>query len=61
VPRAADLIEGLVLRKGSKAERPRTVADLVKENASLRRELERLEVFRTLAYRDPLTGVWNRR
>ncbi len=47
--------------KASKPEPPRTVADLVRENANLRRQLERLEVFRTLAYRDPLTGVWNRR
>jgi len=41
--------------------RPRTLAELTRENASLRKELSRLEVFRTLAYRDPLTGLWNRR
>lgn len=38
--------------------RRRTLADLQQENDDLRRELE---VYRTLAYRDPLTGLWNRR
>lgn len=32
-----------------------------KENAALKRELARLQVYRAMAYRDPLTGVWNRR
>jgi diguanylate cyclase (GGDEF)-like protein len=27
----------------------------------LRREVARLQVFRSMAYRDPLTGLWNRR
>jgi two-component system, cell cycle response regulator len=35
--------------------------DLLCENADLRRELARLETCRTLAYRDDLTGLWNRR
>lgn len=47
--------------KTGKSPRPRTLAALARENASLRRELAKLEVFRTLAYRDPLTGLWNRR
>jgi diguanylate cyclase (GGDEF)-like protein len=34
---------------------------LAKENAALKRELSRLEVYRAMAYRDPLTGLWNRR
>jgi diguanylate cyclase (GGDEF)-like protein len=34
---------------------------LTKENASLKRELARLEVYRSMAFRDPLTGLWNRR
>jgi len=37
------------------------LAKLSKENAALKRELARLEVFRARAYRDPLTGLWNRR
>ncbi len=37
------------------------VRALVEENAALRREVARLETFRTLAYRDALTGLWNRR
>lgn len=41
--------------------RTRTVAQLESEVATLRRELAKLEVFRNLAYRDPLTGLWNRR
>jgi diguanylate cyclase (GGDEF)-like protein len=39
----------------------REVERLTRENASLRRELARLEVYRAMAYRDPLTGLWNRR
>ena len=34
---------------------------MTKENAALKRELSRLEVYRAMAYRDPLTGLWNRR
>ncbi|HMC93354.1 MAG TPA: GGDEF domain-containing protein [Polyangia bacterium] len=40
------------------------VAELVRlsrQNATLRREVARLAVFRAMAYRDPLTGLWNRR
>jgi diguanylate cyclase (GGDEF)-like protein len=37
------------------------LAKLTRENAALKRELARLEVYRAMAYRDPLTGLWNRR
>src|SRR3954454_4543642 len=37
------------------------MADLIRENADLRRLVAELEEFRTLAYKDPLTGLWNRR
>jgi len=37
------------------------IARLTRENAALKRELGRLQVYRAMAYRDPLTGVWNRR
>src|SRR4029078_3789476 len=36
-------------------------ARLTRENAALKRELARLQVYRAMAYRDPLTGLWNRR
>jgi diguanylate cyclase (GGDEF)-like protein len=36
------------------------VKDLLRENADLRNELAKLESSRTLAYRDELTGWWNR-
>ncbi|HVX96830.1 MAG TPA: GGDEF domain-containing protein [Polyangia bacterium] len=32
-----------------------------RQNAALRREVAKLQVFRSMAYRDPLTGLWNRR
>ena len=35
--------------------------ELLAENAELRRKLATLETYRTLAYRDDLTGLWNRR
>jgi len=38
-----------------------SLAELARENAALRRRVVELEVSRTLAYRDPLTGLWNRR
>jgi diguanylate cyclase (GGDEF)-like protein len=38
-----------------------TLATLRAENEALRAEVDRLREFRTLAYRDPLTGLWNRR
>jgi diguanylate cyclase (GGDEF)-like protein len=37
------------------------VSRLEEENARLRRSIARLGVYRNLAYRDPLTGLWNRR
>ena len=35
--------------------------NLKRENEALKQELEQLKAYRTLAYRDPLTGLWNRR
>jgi len=41
---------------------PRSViARLAAENAALKREMQRLHAYRTMAYRDPLTGLRNRR
>jgi diguanylate cyclase (GGDEF)-like protein len=37
------------------------VAELQRENESLRREVAKLEDLRALTYRDSLTGLWNRR
>jgi diguanylate cyclase (GGDEF)-like protein len=37
------------------------IADLQRENESLRREIAKLEDSRALTYRDALTGLWNRR
>jgi diguanylate cyclase (GGDEF)-like protein len=37
------------------------MARLARENATLKREVARLQVYRAMAYRDPLTGLWNRR
>lgn len=34
---------------------------LSRQNAVLRREIARLQTYRAMAYRDPLTGLWNRR
>jgi len=50
------------LRLGTLPPKPnRDLERLARENASLRREIARLEVYRAMAYRDPLTGLWNRR
>jgi diguanylate cyclase (GGDEF)-like protein len=45
----------------SRAPKETQLARLTRENAALKRELARLEVYRAMAYRDPLTGLWNRR
>ena len=37
------------------------IARLARQNASLRRAIARLSVYRAMAYRDPLTSLWNRR
>jgi diguanylate cyclase (GGDEF)-like protein len=37
------------------------IARLARQNATLKREVAKLQVFRSMAYRDPLTGLWNRR
>jgi len=38
-----------------------SIEELLRENEGLRQELARLEGYRTLAYRDELTDLWNRR
>jgi diguanylate cyclase (GGDEF)-like protein len=48
-------------RSGDHASLQGTVARLAAENAALRREVERLGRYRAMAYRDPLTGLHNRR
>jgi diguanylate cyclase (GGDEF)-like protein len=37
------------------------ISELLRENEGLRREIAKLEDLRALVYRDPLTGLWNRR
>jgi diguanylate cyclase (GGDEF)-like protein len=37
------------------------VLRLEEQNARLKRSVARLRVYRNMAYRDPLTGLWNRR
>jgi len=37
------------------------IARFVRQNATLKREVAKLQVFRSMAYRDPLTGLWNHR
>jgi diguanylate cyclase (GGDEF)-like protein len=53
-------------RKTSVRQRPTSdleaqVVRLSRQNVILRKEIARLRVFRGMAYRDPLTGLWNRR
>ncbi|HVR60530.1 MAG TPA: GGDEF domain-containing protein [Polyangia bacterium] len=47
-PRGEDELEARLVR-------------LSRQNAVLRKEIARLQVYRAMAYRDPLTGMWNRR
>jgi diguanylate cyclase (GGDEF)-like protein len=37
------------------------IARLERQNVTLKRAIARLQVYRAMAYRDPLTGLWNRR
>jgi diguanylate cyclase (GGDEF)-like protein len=55
-----------LMRKTAVRQRPTEdlnaqVLRLSRQNAALRREVAKLQVFRSMAYRDPLTGLWNRR
>ena len=43
------------------ARKTELIKELQRENAKLRRALSELEGYRNLAYRDTLTGLWNRR
>ncbi len=47
-PRPDDDLEGQLVR-------------VSRQNAVLRKEIARLQAYRAMAYRDPLTGLWNRR
>jgi len=57
----ADLNSNPELSLWASASGHSSLAELARENAALRRRVVELEAFRTLAYRDPLTGLWNRR
>lgn len=37
------------------------ISRLERQNSTLKRAIARLQVYRAMAYRDPLTGLWNRR
>jgi diguanylate cyclase (GGDEF)-like protein len=50
-----------VARKDLVRNKSFSVEDLLRENEGLRNELAKLEGYRTLAYRDELTDLWNRR
>jgi diguanylate cyclase (GGDEF) domain len=50
-----------VARKDPTRSIPPSAKDLLRENATLRHELARIEADRSLAYRDQLTALWNRR
>jgi diguanylate cyclase (GGDEF)-like protein len=55
-----------LMRKTAVRQRPTEdlnaqVLRLSRQNAALRREVAKLQIFRSMAYRDPLTGLWNRR
>jgi diguanylate cyclase (GGDEF)-like protein len=61
--RTTDLFarRSIVARKDPPRATPPSAKDLLRENAELRHELAKMEAYRTLAYRDDLTGLWNRR
>ena len=57
----SDASPGLAVARGTERSTERTIEDLRRENARLRRTVAELETYRALAYRDALTGLWNRR
>ena len=59
--RRPELIAGSAGSSHGPDSKTAQIARLSRENAALKRELARLQVYRAMAYRDPLTGVWNRR
>jgi diguanylate cyclase (GGDEF)-like protein len=59
-------MRALMQRKSVVRQRPTEdlntqVLRLSRQNALLRKEVARLQPYRAMAYRDPLTGLWNRR
>jgi len=50
-----------VVRQRPTEELEAQIVRLSRQNAVLRKELSKLQVYRAMAYRDPLTGLWNRR
>jgi diguanylate cyclase (GGDEF)-like protein len=52
---------GAVLGRKMTEDATAELTRLTRRNAALRREVARLQVYRAMAYRDPLTGMWNRR
>jgi diguanylate cyclase (GGDEF)-like protein len=61
-----DVMRALMQRKSVVRQRPTEDLDtqvlrLSRQNTVLRKEVARLQIYRAMAYRDPLTGLWNRR
>jgi diguanylate cyclase (GGDEF)-like protein len=53
-------------KKSTTRQRPEETMEaqlvrLSRQNAVLKKEIARLQAYRAMAYRDPLTGLWNRR
>jgi diguanylate cyclase (GGDEF)-like protein len=48
-------------KNGPETELEAEVSRLARQNALLKKAIARLQVYRAMAYRDPLTGLWNRR
>jgi diguanylate cyclase (GGDEF)-like protein len=55
------LMRKTVVRQRPTEDLNAQVLRLSRQNAALRREVAKLQIFRSMAYRDPLTGLWNRR
>ena len=59
--KSMDRVKKASVKVGSHDDSAVRVLRLERENARLKRSLARLRIFRSMAYRDPLTNMWNRR
>lgn len=59
--KSIDLTRSLSALSDTEVELAEQVIRLERQNQVLKRDIARLQVYRAMAYRDPLTSLWNRR
>lgn len=59
--KSLELTQSIPAKADTEMDLAEQVLRLERQNSSLKQDIARLQVYRAMAYRDPLTSLWNRR